>query len=130
MAHETPLDVCAEKWKSVDNHLKESVSVRSVVDKSGQQILTLEKAHEQTMEDIKGIYEKLTEISITVQGSFNKLQIWILTAAIMGLMTVIGGLMYFSGQMKQLEINTKEINEIREIFKPAMKDVAEKMINK
>lgn len=101
------LPQCLEKWKAVEGHLAESPHFRSIVDKGEEQILTLNRAHAITMEDIKDIKKCLSDIKI-----------WILTSAVAGLIILLGEAIYFGGQMKQLEINTDEIHELRDIVRP------------
>jgi len=109
---------CVEKWKSVDTHLTESPHFRTVVEKGEEQILTLNKAHAQTMEDIKDIKLSLVKLERSFADRINNLQMWIMSSAIAGLLVVIGGLLYFGGQMRQLEINTKDIHELKDVIRP------------
>ena len=62
MSHEDPLPQCVEAHHDFKKHVDESTRFRHDVTKHDEQILTLNKAHEAVMEDIKGIKKTLEDI--------------------------------------------------------------------
>ena len=113
--HEEPLPECKVKWEEVKKHHDDSVGVRTSVDKSGQQILTLEKAHEATMQDIKEIKSSIVSINKRIDDGFSGIKIWILTAAVSGLIVLVGEALYFGGVVKQIDVNTLRLNVLEEL---------------
>lgn len=112
--HDAPLPQCEQRWKDVDTHLQDSGRVRSNVDKSCQQILTLEKAHEATMADIREMRDDIKIIRNDIWG----LKVFILCSAISGLVTLVGVSVYYGGDKRQIEINTKRLDRIEAVFTP------------
>lgn len=85
--HDEPLPQCQVKWDEVKKHHEESIGVRTSVDKSAQQIFTLEKAHEGVMQDIRDIKNNITEIKTTLSDVKNDIKVWVL-GGIVGAMIV------------------------------------------
>lgn len=112
MSHETPLPQCEKVHKDFEKHLEESIRYRSQSDRHDEQILTLNKSHEQTMRDISEIKTSLVTIDKKVDEKFNELKIWILSSAVAGLITLLGVAMYYGGDKKQIEIDAKRIDII------------------
>lgn len=100
--------ICAEKFRAlkeqVDNHVSEAPLFRDKATKAEAQILTLEKAQEATMQDIRDIKQELKDIKI-----------WILSAAVAGLLVLVGEALYFGGVLKQVDVNTNSLKTLEEM---------------
>jgi hypothetical protein len=104
VSHEEPLAQCQVNWELVKDHLKDSTSVRSKVDTASQQIVTLEKARLDTMEDIKAIRTELQGIRTDVTSGILGIRIWIL-GGVLGMIVSFAvpmyGLISSNGEMKE-----------------------------
>jgi hypothetical protein len=112
--HDNPLPQCEQRWKDVDRHMTDSLPVRTAVDKSCQQILTLERAHEATMSDIREMKDDIKVIRNDIWG----LKVFILCSAISGLVSLLGVSVYYGGDKRHIEINTKRLDKIEAVFLP------------
>ena len=72
MPHEEPLPQCekvhCEMKHTIEKHIDESGPVRSDVAKHNEQILTLGKAHEASMQDISDIKKEIKDIGKAIDG--------------------------------------------------------------
>jgi hypothetical protein len=100
MPHEERLRQCEESWDDFKTHKAESVIVRSDVTKHNEQILTLNRAHEATMQDIKDIKHDLSSIKADILG----IKIWIL-GGVLGIAVTFAvpmyGLISANGEVKE-----------------------------
>ena len=112
--HEERLPECkeiqCEMKHQITRHIDESIPVRENVAKHNEQIITLNKAHEATMQDIKDIKQALV-----------RLERMILTAAIAGLLVLCGEAIYFGGYLRQVDINTNRIGVVEEQHRNGIK---------
>ena len=98
--------------KDVDRHIEDAPSFRDKVVKHDTQILTLEKAHENTMKDIADIKETLSDMKENIKDLSGEIKIWVLsgiasTVIVFAVPTL--ALFYNAGQMsKQIDVNTKK----------------------
>jgi hypothetical protein len=105
-------EICIETHRRFDKHCEESVPFRNDVVKHTNQILTLEKAHENTMKDISDIKETLTEVQSDIKDLGGQIKLWVLsgiasTVVVFAIPTL--ALFYNAGQMsKQIDVNTKK----------------------
>jgi hypothetical protein len=96
----------------MDKHIDEAPQFRDKVVKHDTQILTLEKAHENTMKDIADIKETLTEVQSDIKDLGGQIKLWVLsgiasTVVVFAIPTL--ALFYNAGQMsKQIDVNTKK----------------------
>ena len=115
MMHEERLPVCelfqCDIKRTMENHIMESVPIRDNVSKHCEQILTLNKAHEGVMQDIKDIKDDLKVIREAITG----LKVWILTSAVAGLISLIAVALYYGGDKKQIEVNTRRLDTLEEM---------------
>ena len=108
--------LCVEKFRQIDEHIKDSPAVRDSVTKHGSQILTLEKAHTDTMENIKEIKGDISVIKADMKDLMASVKIWVLsgivaTVAAFAIPTMM--LFYNAGRMQQqLDTNTERWNKI------------------
>jgi len=104
MTHEARLPQCeqfqCEMKQTITDHIRESVPVRSNVDKHNEQILTLNKAHEAVMADIKDIKDEQKLIRNDILG----IKIWLLGG-------VLSLAVIFAIPMFQLSAMTGEMKE-------------------
>jgi len=96
----------------VDDHVKTSMDRVVKMEKHDGQILTLEKASLQYMEDIKKIYASINRIELNQERAFSAIKIWILSGMLAGLFAVSGSVIYgiqeLGGLKKQVDVNTKK----------------------
>jgi hypothetical protein len=98
--------------KDVDKHIEDAPKFRDSVVKHDTQILTLEKAHENTMKDISDIKETLSDMKEDIKDLGGDVKLWVLsgiasTVIVFAIPTLT--LFYNAGQMsKQVDINTKK----------------------
>jgi hypothetical protein len=98
--------------KEFDRHAEDAPRFRDAVVKHDTQILTLEKAHENTMKDISDIKETLTEVQSDIKDLGGQIKLWVLsgiasTVVVFAIPTL--ALFYNAGQMsKQIDVNTKK----------------------
>jgi len=98
--------------RDMDKHIDEAPQFRDKVVKHDTQILTLEKAHENTMKDIADIKETLTEVQSDIKDLGGQIKLWVLsgiasTVVVFAIPTL--ALFYNAGQMsKQIDVNTKK----------------------
>jgi hypothetical protein len=108
MSHSERLPECeafqCNMKSAIEEHFKESIPVRRDVDVGKSQIITLEKAHEATMQDIRDIKESIIRLERTV-----------LYSAISGLMVLVGVSLWLGGDKRQVEINTQRLSIIEEM---------------
>jgi hypothetical protein len=122
MTHTERLPECEEFQcniaKKVEKHIDESMTYRSRSDTQAHQILTLEKANEVVMQDIRDIKLDIKEINAAIanieknqETSMRDVKIWILGGMIAGIfsltVSIICGLVWIGGIAKQVDINTK-----------------------
>lgn len=119
MSHEERLPQCEEfqcrMAHAVEQHISESVPVRADVEKHTARIETLMEARLRAMEDISKINMKLSEIDAKVSDKFHELKIWILLAAISGLIVVIGQAFLFGGKINKLDDLSTSVHELQEM---------------
>ena len=109
-------EICIEQIgrlrKDLDSHVAESPSFRDKVVKHDTQILTLERAHENTMKDISDIKDTLSDMKEDIKDLSGEIKIWVLsgiasTVIVFAIPTL--ALFYNAGQMsKQIDVNTKK----------------------
>ena len=109
-------EICVEQIgrlrKELDVHVAEAPAFRDRVIKHDTQILTLEKAHENTMKDITDIKETLTDMKEDIKDLNGNVRVWVLsgiasTVIVFAIPTLT--LFYNAGQMsKQLDVNTQK----------------------
>jgi hypothetical protein len=96
--------------EEVAQHINESVPVRDSVAKSAQQIITLERAHEATMADIRVIKDDISAIKTDIKDLTASVKIWVLSGicgTIMAFAVPTMMLFYNAGRMQmQVDINT------------------------
>lgn len=113
--HEDRLPQCevfqADIAKKVDKHVEESGPVRLDVQRHDNQIVTLEKAHEETMKDIREIKDDLKKVRDNIWA----IKVWILSAAVAGLMVLLGEALYFGGYIKQADMDSQRILSLEEM---------------
>lgn len=119
--HENPLPQCDMLRKAIEEHLSESKPVRLLVQKHEDQILTLNKAVDSSMSDIKEIKETLFDIEKKVDRSNNEIKIWILTMAVSSLVALLGVATYYGGDKQQLKDNTRRLDRIESRFQSSIK---------
>lgn len=116
MTHSERLPECeafqCNMKETVGKHIDESIPVRADVEKSKNQILTLEKAHEACMIDIADIKKDIVVIKQEIRDLSGDVKIWVLSGVV-GTVVAFAiptmTLFYNAGQMsKQLELNTKK----------------------
>ena len=115
MTHEQRLPECerfqCEIAAEVKDHIRESGPVRSDVEKAKSQILTMEKAQGDIMEDIKEIKHELVGVNQSIAQLSWEVKVWVLSG-VLGSIVVFAvptmTLFYRLGQTdKQVEINTE-----------------------
>ena len=109
-------EICVEQMgrlrKELDVHVAEAPAFRDKVVKHEHQILTLEKAHVDTMKDITDIKETLTDMKEDIKDLGGNVRVWVLsgiasTVIVFAVPTLT--LFFNAGQMsKQIDINTKK----------------------
>lgn len=97
--------------EEVSSHIRESVPVRLLVQKHEDQILTLNKAHDRTMEDIQEIKDDMKLLRSDILG----IKVWILSAAVAGLLVVAGEALYFGGFLNQINVSAQDIKELKDM---------------
>jgi hypothetical protein len=106
---------CDIKGK-LDKHIDESVPVREGVAKHGNQIITLEKAHEATMADIRVIKDDISAIKTDIKDLNASVKIWVLSGicgTIMAFAVPTMMLFYNAGRMQmQLDVNTEKWHQL------------------
>jgi len=129
MTHEVPLPECKVNWEQVRKHHEESVGVRSQVDKNGQQILTIERALESHMQDIKDINTNVANIKLDValtreevKNAVLGIKVWVLGGMLLGILTlataIVCGLIFFGENKNQIQVKTKRLDKIESaVFK-------------
>jgi hypothetical protein len=96
-------EICIEKFKQMDEHIKDSVPFREAVTKHNEQVLALERAHMVMVQDVKEIKEAIARLERTV-----------MYAAIAGLMTLVGIALWLGGDKRQIEVNTARLDKIEQ----------------
>jgi hypothetical protein len=96
---------------TIAKHIEESIPVRMEVGKHSEQILHLNQYHASTMEDIKSIKDDIKIMKDSILG----LKIWILMAAVSGLVVLVGIAMWMGGDKKQTQVNTERLHELEEM---------------
>jgi len=108
--------LCAEKFRHMDEHIKEAPEFRDSVTKHQGQILSLEKANESIMVDIKEIKETIGEIKTDIKDLNASVKIWVLSGIVTTVMAfAIPTMMLFynAGRMQQqLDTNTERWNKV------------------
>ena len=103
--------------RDLDKHMDEAPCFRDKVVKHENQILTLEKANVNTMEDIAKIKTTLSEMKDDIRDLGGDVKVWVLsgiasTVVVFAVPTLT--LFYNAGQIaKQMEITVKEVSELR-----------------
>jgi hypothetical protein len=113
-------EICVEQIgrlrKDLDAHASEAPAFRDRVVKHDTQILTLEKAHENTMKDISDIKETLSDMKEDIKDLGGNVRVWVLsgiasTVVVFAIPTL--ALFYNAGQMsKQIDVNTKKWEDL------------------
>jgi hypothetical protein len=108
--------LCEEKFRHLDEHIKEAPAFRDAVTKHQGQILTLEKAHEATMADIREIKADVSTIKADMKDLMASVKIWVLSgivATVMAFAVPTMMLFYNAGRMQQqLDTNTERWNKV------------------
>ena len=108
--------LCLEKFRQVDEHIADAPIFRDKVTKHDNQIMTLERAHEATMADIREIKSDITIIKENIKDLGASVKIWVLSGIVGTVMafaipTMV--LFYNAGQLaKQVELNTQKWNKL------------------
>jgi hypothetical protein len=108
--------LCAEKFRHMDEHMKDAPDFRDSVTKHQGQILSLEKAHEATMADIREIKGDISTIKADMKDLMASVKIWVLSGIVTTVMAfAIPTMMLFynAGRMQQqLDTNTERWNKV------------------
>jgi hypothetical protein len=108
--------LCIEKFRQLDEHVKDSPGVRDAVTRHNNQIVTLEKAHEATMADIREIKKDIGTINEGIKDLNSSVKIWVLSGivgTVMAFAIPTMMLFYNAGQMnRQIDINTERWNNV------------------
>lgn len=118
MTHESRLPQCQDMANKLDRHIDESGPVRLEVQKHSDQVRTLEEARLASMEDAKVIKSTLVAMDLKIETKNAEIKSWIQTAAISVLLILLGEALYFGGILKQVEINTKRLDQIEAAIRP------------
>lgn len=121
--HEEPLKQCAEiqcrMQNQIEKHIEESVNYRNMATKHDQQITTILAAQLSFSADVKEIFRAIADIRVAQTNIQNgmiiseqRIRIWILTAAVSGLVVLLGTALYYGGDKKQIEVDGKRIEMI------------------
>lgn len=114
MSHDAQLEICRLDKARFERHMQDGEKFRDQITKHDHQILTIEKGMANTMEDIKDINNRLTCIDKKIDDRHNELRVWILTSAVAGLIALLGIALYYGGDKRQIEVNTKRLERIEE----------------
>lgn len=108
--------LCLEKFRHIDEHMKESALFRDSVTKHGAQILTLEKSNEDIMADIREIKSDIGTIKTDIKDLNASVKIWVLSGivgTVMAFAIPTMMLFYNAGRMQQqLDTNTDRWNKV------------------
>ena len=108
--------LCVEKFRHMDEHIKDAPQFRDAVTKHQSQITTLEKAHDDTMQDIKAIKSDISTIKADMKDLMASVKIWVLSgivATVMAFAIPTMMLFYNAGRMQQqLDTNTDRWNKV------------------
>ena len=108
--------LCVEKFRHMDEHIKDAPAFRDAVTKHQGQITTLEKAHEATMADIREIKSDISTIKTDIKDLNASVKIWVLSgivATVMAFAIPTMMLFYNAGRMQQqLDTNTDRWNKV------------------
>ena len=100
----------------MDEHIKDAPQFRDAVTKHQGQITTLEKAHDDTMQDIKAIKSDISTIKADMKDLMASVKIWVLSgivATVMAFAIPTMMLFYNAGRMQQqLDTNTDRWNKV------------------
>jgi hypothetical protein len=120
--HDEPLPQCKKLHEDFYKHAEESTSFRNTVVKHDEQVLTLNRAHEASMEDIREIKEDIKGLRCDILG----IKIWVLVGALTTMTTFAiptAMLFYDSGiKSNQLNKNTEDIKELKQTVKTVRDD--------
>ena len=112
-------NLCLEKFRQIDEHISDAPRFRDSVTKHDNKIITLEKAHVDTMTDIKEIKGDIIIIKENIKDLGASVKIWVLSGivgTVMAFAIPTMMLFYNAGQMsKQLELNSQKWQKLEAI---------------
>ena len=111
--------LCKEKFRQFDDHIADAPHFRDKVTQHDGQIMTLEKAHGNTMADIQSIKADIGVIKEDIKELGASVKIWVLSgivATVMAFAIPTMMLFYNAGRMQQqLDTNTDRWNKVIEM---------------
>lgn len=116
MSEHEMAQLCVEKFRQMDEHIKDAPQFRDSVTKHAEQITTLEKAHVDTMADIREIKSDISVIKSDIKDLTASVKIWVLSGivgTVMAFSIPTMMLFYNAGRMQQqLDTNTDRWNKV------------------
>jgi hypothetical protein len=99
---------CSARLTAVERTAEAGAVCIAAAEVTKQRVGHVEKEVQSSMQDIKDIKTELGNI----RGGLYEIKIWILCAAVAGLMTVCGQMMYYGGKLYQVDSHEKRIDKL------------------